>query len=370
MASEPQTLDPEAAQRAIEYCYEQGWTDGLPIVPPTEDRVREFVTASGRGPDDVLSHAEHLDADCTVWQAAINAVMAGCKPEYFPVVVSALEGLWGDPQRGFPGVMSSTAGPAPMVVVNGPIRNEIELNCSGSLLNPGFRANATIGRTLHLVAMNVFEVKPHVLEQATQGTPAKWALCFGENEEDSPWEPLHVERGFAKDASTVTTCLTSGTMQINIRHTQDPERVMRSLAGLMSAVSVSYRDSWIGLIMGPEHAHLLANAGWTKQRVKQFLWENFGHRLGDLKAQGRGDFEEDMRAERAGHYALVEEAHRERRMAGADDLSDGTFIHAAQDPDSIILAVAGANNAGVSTVVTIGNPLGMPQNGRPLTRSI
>ncbi len=329
-----------------------------------------FIKYLGRDPEDVLSTAIHLDCSCTVFQAAVNAVMAGCLPEYFPVVVAALEGMWGDPERGFPGVMSSTGGPAPMIVVNGPIRRQIELNCEGSLFSPGFRANATIGRTMHLIASNVFGVRPHILEQATQGTPAKWALCIGENEEDSPWEPLHIERGFGAEASTVTTCLAGGSMPINIRHTQQPERVLLSLAHAMSSTGASYKDNWIGVVMGPEHAHLLANAGWSKAKVKQFLWENHGQLLGNLRRQGRGDFEEDMRAERAGRYVLVEEAHAERRMPGAAELSDDTFIHFTESPDSILLVVAGANNAGVSTIVSIGNPLGMPQHGRPLTRAI
>jgi hypothetical protein len=159
-------------------------------------------------------------------------------------------------------------------------------------------------------------------------------------------------------------------MPIDIRHTQMPERVLLSMADLMSSVSISYENSWIGVVMGPEHAHLLARAGWDKKRVKQFLWENFGKKLGDLRRQGMGDFEEDMRAERAGHYALVEEAHPERRMPGAETMGDEAFIHFAKDPDSILLVVAGANNAGVSTIISIGSPLGMPQSGRPLTRPI
>ena len=370
MSSPAAALDPEAARQAIEFCYEQGWTDGLPVVPPSEDRVRDFLAATSRDADDVISYAHHLDMSCTVRQAAINAVMAGCLPHYFPVAVAAIEGLWGDPERGFPGVMSSTGGPAPFVVVNGPIRRQIALNCEASLFSPGFRANAAIGRTLHLVGFNVFGVRPHVLEQATQGTPCKWAMCIGENEEASPWAPLHVERGFAANESTVTTCLCGGSMPINIRHTQAPERVLLSLAHAMSGHGASYGDSWVGLVMGPEHAHLLHNAGWSKARVKQFLWEHYGEYLGVLRTQGRGDFEEDMRPERAGHYALVEEAHPERRMPGADKLKDGEFIHFAESPDSILLVVAGANNAGVSTVVSIGNPLGMPHNGKPLTRRI
>ncbi len=366
----PSTLNPEAAQQAFEYCYEQGWTDGLPVIPPTEDKVQHFLQQVGRDQEEVLAVAHHLNCSCTIRQAAINAVMAGCRPEYFPVVVAAIEAMWGDPEKGFGGIMSSTRGPAPMVVVNGPIRREIDLNCEGSLFSPGFRANATIGRTLHLIAMNVFGVQPHVLEQAAQGSPAKYSFCFGENEEDSPWEPLHVERGFAPGDNTVTTCLAVGVMPLNVRHTQHPEKVMLSIADAMSSVEPSYKGEWIGVIMGPEHAHLLAKAGWSKTRVKQFLWENHGQRLGDLRRQGRGDFEEDMRPERAGHYALVEEAHPDRRMPGADKLTDDTFINFSESPDSILLVVSGANNAGISTIVSIESPLGMVQNGKPLTRAI
>src|SRR5579884_762238 len=246
-AAPPEQPDPEAAQAAIEYCYQQAWSDGLPLVPPTEQLVAACIERSGRDPEQVLSTAEHLGRVCTVQHAAINAVMAGSLPEYFPTILAAIEGLFGDPAVGWPAEMVSTSGPAPMVVVNGPVRHAISLNCTGSLLSPGFRANATIGRTLHLIAMNVFGLEPHVLEQATQGTPCTWAMCFGENEEDSPWEPLHVERGFGSDVSTVTTCLCGGSMPINIRHTQQPERVLLSLANAMSSIGASYRDSWIGV---------------------------------------------------------------------------------------------------------------------------
>src|SRR5579864_4371612 len=301
-------LRPEAAQAAIDYCYEQGWSDGLPIVPPTEQMVAAFIERSGRDPEQVLSTAEHLDRSCTVLQAAINAVMAGCLPEYFPTILAAIDGLFGDPEVGWPAEMVSTSGPAPLVIVNGPVRHEIGLNCTGSLFSPGFRANATIARTLRLIGLNVFGLEPHVLEQATQGTPCKWSMCFGENEEDSPWEPLHVSRGFSREQSTVTTVLCHGTMNVDIRHTHDAERLLLSMAAEMSYVNPSYQTSSIALVMGPEHAHLLAGAGWSKERVKRFLWEHYGQTLGALRSYGRGELEASQLAERAGTYVLVEQA--------------------------------------------------------------
>jgi hypothetical protein len=365
-----EALDPAAAQTAIEYCYAQGWSDGLPVVPPTEDFVGEFLQRASRGAEQVLSTAEHLGRSCTVWQAAVNAVMAGCLPEYFPVVLSAVDGLFGDPQVGWPAEMVSTSGPAPMVVVNGPIRRQIGLNCEGSLFSPGFRANATIGRALHLIAMNVFGVKPHVFEQATQGTPARWCMCFGENEEDSPWAPFHVERGFASDVSTTTTGMCHGTMNVDLRHTRQPERVLLSLADAMSYVNPAYQTSSIALVMGPEHAHLLDDAGWSKARVKQFLWDHYGQPLGALRRYGRGDFEASLLEEGAGTYMLVEQARPERRMPGSEHLPDEEFIHFADSAESILLIVAGANNAGVSTVVALSSLPGLANHGRPVTRAI
>jgi hypothetical protein len=363
-------LDPLAAQTAIEYCYAQGWSDGLPLVPPTETVVNECIARGGRDPALILSAADHLGRSCSVWQAAVNAVMAGCLPEYFPVVLTAIDALFGDPQVGWPAEMVSTSGPAPMVVVNGPIRRQIGLNCEGSLFSPGFRANATIARALRLIALNVFGLEPHVLEQATQGTPAKWSMCFGENEEDSPWQPLHVERGFAEDVSTTTTAMCHGTMNVDVRHTRQPERLLLSLANAMSYVNPGYRTSSIALIMGPEHAHLLNKAGWSKQRVKQFLWEHYGQPLGSLRRFGRGELESSLLAERSGTYVLVEHARPERRMPGSEDMPDDQFIQFAESAESVLLVVGGANNAGVSTVVALSGLPGLAQHGRPVTLAI
>jgi hypothetical protein len=254
-----------------------------------------------------------------------------------------------------------------MMIVNGPVRHQIGLNCTGSLFSPGFRANATIARTLRLIALNVFGLEPHVLEQATQGTPCKWSMCFGENEEDSPWEPLHVSRGFSPEHSTVTTVLCHGAMNVDIRHTADPERLLLSMASEMSYVNPSYQTSSIALIMGPEHAQLLARAGWSKERVRRFLWEHYGQTLGALRTYGRGELEASQLAERSGTYVLVEQARPERRMAGSDQMHDDQFIHFAESPESILLTVAGAGNAGVSTVVALSSLPGLANKGAPVT---
>lgn len=363
-------LDPGAAQAAIDYGYQQGWSDGLPIVPVTESVVSAFIERGQRDPEQILTTAEDLGRSCTVWQAAVNAAMAGCRAEYFPTILAAIDGLFGDPLVGWPAEMVSTSGPAPMVVVNGPVRARIELNCGGSLFSPGFRANATIARALQLIALNVIGLQPHELEQATQGTPARWSMCFGENEEESPWEPLHVERGFDAATSTVTTCLCHGTMNVDLRHTQQPERVLLSLSDAMSYVNPGYHTSRIALVMGPEHAHLLARAGWSKQQVKAFLWEHYGQPLGALRRAGRGGFEASQVAERAGSYLLVERARPDRSLPGSESWPDDRFIHFAESPDAILLVVAGANNAGVSTVVALSGLPGQANRGQPSTRSI
>ncbi|HEU0166244.1 MAG TPA: hypothetical protein VFS62_00600 [Chloroflexota bacterium] len=340
-------LDPAAAREAIEFAYEQGWSDGLPLVPPTEAHLAEFLARTSRQPEEVLATAEHLGMSCTVAQAAMNAIMAGCRPEYFPVVLAAVEALWGE--RGFNPMLASTTGPAPLLVVNGPVRNEIGLNCAGNVFGPGFRPNATIGRTIRLLVLNVFGLKPHELDQACQSTPAKYTCCFGENEEQSAWPSLAADRGFAADASTVTGFMARSTCHVENRTSADPEHVLMTIADAMSygGAHVSLGHSAVLVVMGPEHAELLASRGWSKERVRQFLFEHCGRRLGELRRMGKGEFEELIGT--PGEYRLVDESHRP--MPGAATLPDDHFVRFCGATDDILLVVAGANNAGVSTVV-------------------
>src|SRR5579884_2679781 len=187
----PDTLE------AIEFCYQQGWTDGLPVVPPTEARVAEFLAAAGLAPDAVLGTVPERGRVITAEKVAINAVMAGCLPTYLPVVVAAVQAMTAD-EFCLHGSMASTGGAAPLVIVNGPVRTQLGMNAGVNVFGPGTRANATIGRALRLVLLNVCDAQPGVLDQATLGHPGKYAYCIAEDEETTVWQPLHVERGLAR----------------------------------------------------------------------------------------------------------------------------------------------------------------------------
>ena len=192
--------DPDEAQRAIEYCYDQGWSDGLPLVPVSQPLLDRFLATTSKDPDEIIGSLEQVGRDVNVRTAAINAAMAGCKPEYFPVVLAAFDALMRErAARG--GGFQSTSGPAPLIVVNGPIRKELGFNTAGGAFGPGFRPNATIPRAVGLIVRNAFGIHPHVLEQATQGLPGRWSICVAENEEESPWEPFAENGGAAGGVS-------------------------------------------------------------------------------------------------------------------------------------------------------------------------
>src|ERR1700753_4252464 len=172
--------DPDEAQRAIEYCYEKGWSDGLPLVPVSKPLLDEFLATTDKDPEEIIGSLEQVGRDVNVYLAAINAAMAGCKPEYFPVVLAAFEALLRDrAARG--GGFQSTSGPSPLIVVNGTIRQELGFKHARGGFGPGFRPNATIPRAIGLIFRNAFGIHPHVLEQATQGLPGRWEGCLAED---------------------------------------------------------------------------------------------------------------------------------------------------------------------------------------------
>jgi hypothetical protein len=321
--------DVRRAREAMEYYFAQGWTDGLPVVPPVEEFVAEMLAQTDRAADEVLLVQQHLNRTCNVRQAAINAVMAGCRPEYFPVLLAALDALKGIASGG--GLLQSTTGQATMVIVNGPVRNTLGINYLENIFGPGDRINSTLGRAIRLIVMNVLGVKPHEFDQSTHGTPCKYALFIGENEEDSPWEPLHVERGFDADASTATIAMVRSDLHVEHRSTQAPEEILMTIADSMSYAGGIYEappynlNCFCVVVMGPEHANIVANNGWSKQDAKQFLWEHWGKTKAQLATYGK--------------------------TMGLEGEPDGAFIHNARGPDSIVLVVSGAPNAGVSTVL-------------------
>lgn len=331
------------ARRALEYCVEQGWTDGLPVVPPERELVEDFLRVAGRSPDEVVLRNSGLGTRCTVEVAAANAVMAGCLPEYFPVVLAGLEAV--DELTRDRGLLQSTTGQAVLLVVNGPIRRRLNVNCADNVLGGGTKANATIGRAVRLCLLNGLGLRPGLFDRSTQGTPAKVGLCIGENEEESPWEPLHVERGFAVTDSTVTALLIRGTMPVEHRTSRDPLHVLHNLADSMSYAGAYFQLSLAGahlpdraghgsvVVLNPEHAAVLAEAGYTKLEVKRFLWEHFGRRKGDLVRFGKPH--------------------------GVEEWPDDAWVRFADSPEAVTVVVAGSSNAAISTVCPTFVPQGV-----------
>src|SRR6201986_1164325 len=284
MGPEP---DPDAARAAIEYCYEHDWTDGLPVVPASEALLEQFLATTTRSPNEVLWRMDHLGTECTVQTAAINAVMAGCLPEYFPVVLAAGDAVMRD-RAAKGGGWQSTSGPAPLIVINGPIHHDLGINSTGGNFAAGFRPNATIPRALGLMLRNAFGVAPHVFDQTTQGIPGRWSICFGENEEESPWEPLATEMGLEPGTNAVSSTLTRTYEFVDNRHTQDPEQLLNDFADTMSRTgSLLFRGQSAGVVFCPEHAQMLANAGMSKGDVQHWFIEHVGRREDDLRRAGK-----------------------------------------------------------------------------------
>jgi hypothetical protein len=315
------------ARAAIEHAYDRGWTDGLPVVPVTRPMVEEFLAQTARSADEVIAAVPHLDRECTVEQAAVNAALAGCRPEYFPVVLAAWEAL-GRERAVLGGGWQSTSGPAPLIVVNGPIRHELNINSTGGVLGPGFRANATIARAIGLVVRNVFGIRPQELDQSTQGVPGRWSLCIGENEEESPWEPLATEVGLPAGTDAVSATLLRTCEFVDNRHTQRPDELLADFADSISRTGAAIVPfSSAGLVLGVEHAQLLAGHGFAKRDVQQWLYERCVRSHEDLDRVGKG-------------------------LDGRTGPGiDGYGLRMLPSPEQLLIVVAGARNAAMSMVV-------------------
>ncbi len=262
----------DVAADPIEACFDRGWSDGLPVVPPTPERVYAMLKGTTRSPQEVVGKIPPDYGECTVEKAAINAVLAGCKPEYFPVVLAAIEAAL-DPDFGLHGVLCTTNFIGPVVMVNGPIARAIGMNAGVNALGQGNRANATIGRALQLVVRNVGGGRPGEIDRATLGNPGKYTFCFAEDEDGSQWESYAVEKGFPKDASTVTLFVGDGTAPIVDEISRTPESLARSYAACLRAAHHPKKviDVAAFLIVTPEHARVFHDAGWSKQRLKSEL---------------------------------------------------------------------------------------------------
>ena len=256
------------AVEVIEHFYREGLTDGLPVVPPTSESVERFLEAAGVGAGEVLGTRVSRNWRVTADKVAINAVMAGCLPEYAPVVVAAIRGLF-EPSFNASALAETTGASAAMVVINGPVRAEIDLNCGWNLLGPGWRSNATIGRALRLVLMNVCREIPGVTDKSAFGHSGRYTMCFGENEEASPWSPYHVENDFSLESSTVTLLPVGHPMEAFNQRDHDPESILDVIAHTIASTERCHGGAIV--VISPEHAAIIAGAGWSKEQVKEYI---------------------------------------------------------------------------------------------------
>jgi hypothetical protein len=256
----------------VETCYERGWTDGLPVVPPTEERVLEMLDGTARAPGEVIGLIPPNYAECTVEKATINAVMAGCLPEYMPVVLTAIEAAL-TPAFGLHGVLATTNPCTPIIMVNGPVARAIGMNAKGNVFGQGNRANAAIGRTLQLVVRNVGGGRPGEIDRSVFGSPAKYSFCFAEDEEDPRWDSYAVSLGYSREASTVTIFPGDGIAQIIDHISRRPEDLCRSYANCIRAIYGTGHIIGVQafLAVAREHAIVFHDAGWSKERVKEEL---------------------------------------------------------------------------------------------------
>ena len=254
----------------IEACYDRGWSDGLPVVPPTPVRVMRMLQGTTRDPQEIVGHIPPNLAECTVEKVAINAVMAGCKPEYLPVVLAAVEAAL-DPKFAMHGVLCTTHFVGPILVVNGPIAKRIGMNSGVNALGQGNRANSTIGRALQLVIRNVGGGRPGEIDRATMGNPGKVGLCFAEDESNPIWKPFAQERGIESGKSAVTIYAGEGQMGNFDQASREPESLTRSLGMSIRAIGHPKRAPGhdVLIVMGPEHLRVYDRAGWTKERLMQ-----------------------------------------------------------------------------------------------------
>lgn len=290
---------------------ERGWGDGLPLVPPTEHRVTEFVEASGKEPDEVVGYVKPEGGAATVEKIAVNAVMAGCQPGYTPVLLACVRGLV-RPEFNFGAIQATTNPVAPLVIVNGPVRMQLHVNCGRGALGPGRRANATIGRALRLIALNLGGASPGPVDKAIHGSPGKYTMVIGENEEESPWESLSQDRGL-KGKSAVTLVGVEGTSN-NLTLYKEPESILHVLANSMRRIGAfdAFHPGEPVVLIAPGHAELFQRAGMSKMAIKHWLYEHSSIPVADFPTEKTtSDMERDW---------MFVEAQRVSPAASADSI--------------------------------------------------
>ena len=258
----------------MEVCFERGWSDGLPLVPPTPLRVTRMLSSTDCSADEIVGSVPPDNRPCTIEKIAINAVMAGCKPDYLQVVIAALRAALKD-EFCMHGLLCTTYFSTPVMIVNGPITKQIGMNSGVNALGQGNRANATIGRALQLIVRNVGGGIPGGIDRATLGNPGKYTFCFCEDESDAEWPSLSMDRGYTREDSVVNLFAGSGVQPFVDQQSRQPESLVKNLANSLRSVantrSFGMADAII--VISPEHRRVLREGGWTKPNLKQALYD-------------------------------------------------------------------------------------------------
>lgn len=323
---------------AVEAGYDLGWTDGLPVVPPTAERVAEFLAVAGRDAAEVIGELPERRRVITADKVAANAVMAGCRPEYMPVVLAAVAAMLA-PEFNLVGPSSSMGGAAVLTIVNGPVARELQINARNNLFGPGNRANATIGRALRLVLMNACAAIPGLFDRSVIGHPGKYTYCIAEADAETHWTPLHTERGFRPEQSAVTVFAAEGPRQV--RSVGRPEAILYAIADVASSLGTSLStagsvgDPEQGIRQGEIVVTIAGSSGlwrdWSKDEVRNYLHARIRRSIADLK--------------RAQVLAgVVEPGDEERFMP---------LIGAAED---ILVVFAGGEESNMSSVIPSWGP--------------
>lgn len=255
---------------AQEYYLSQGMTDGLPIVPPTEGKVLTMLDAAGLAPAEVIGFEEIREKSFVAEKVAINAVMAGCRPEYMPVIVAAVKAVCERPYN-LQANTTTTNGAGILILVSGEIANQIGLNSGTVLMGHGSHANATIGRALALMKINIYGSVPGYMDNSTFAHPGKYSFCFAEQDSVIPWEPLRVEKGFSEDSSTVTAFAAVSPLQVSLHTYSDPEQFLPVIADAMIGIGPRHEETMV--VISPEVLEYIRRSGWTKQQIKEYLFD-------------------------------------------------------------------------------------------------
>jgi len=313
---------PDDIEEFNRFFMERRWGDGLTLMPPTRERVARLLAHTDRAPDEMVSTIAPRYGAATVERIAINAAMAGCRPEYLPVLIAAADAL-GAPEFHLQAIQTTTNPSTVWLALNGPIARQLGVHSGGNCLGPGAWANGTLGRAVRLMLQNIGGGLPGDMDKATQGQAAKWTMCCAENEEASPWEPLHVERGFAREASTVTVVGALGTWSMNMT-AKDADDILAMIADTMqypaSSDYVYGGAPW--LILSPQHAKLFKDSGLEKIDVKRRLWEQSKMRAGRSRGS---EFDRTKTA----------------RRADLGEVGPDTLVPISVRPEDITLFVAG-----------------------------